>query len=234
MLSSPLHRLLVPTTLLVLGISGSAAAQQTLGELYASDASVKGSVMLAGSGTSVFSGSSIQAGAQAATLKLERGGSLLVCEGTKLSSDRVADRPRAAVQPEQRQRGAELSPGRGGGHAADARSAAAAARSGNRACRGAGYAAGRYLRAVVALEPVGHRGFRDHGRRHLSGEVRRSGAVSWRTSGRFEPVKTELRMSDIAADPGGQGGSTTSAAGPSPSPLSRWPARRCRRRRSST
>ena len=41
--------------------------------------------MLAGSGTSVLSGSSIQAGAQAATLKLERGGSLLVCEGTKLS-----------------------------------------------------------------------------------------------------------------------------------------------------
>ncbi len=41
--------------------------------------------MLAGSGTSVLSGSSIQAGTQAATLKLDRGGSLLVCEGTKLS-----------------------------------------------------------------------------------------------------------------------------------------------------
>ncbi len=66
-------------------MSGSAAAQQTLGELYATDASVKGSVVLAGSGTSVLSGSSIQAGAQAATLKLDRGGSLLVCEGTKLS-----------------------------------------------------------------------------------------------------------------------------------------------------
>ncbi len=62
-----------------------AAAQQAIGELYATDASVKGSVILAGSGTSVLSGSSIQAGAQAATLKLERGGSLLVCEGTKLS-----------------------------------------------------------------------------------------------------------------------------------------------------
>jgi len=59
--------------------------QQAIGELYATDASVKGSVILAGSGTSVLSGSSIQAGAQAATLKLERGGSLLVCEGTKLS-----------------------------------------------------------------------------------------------------------------------------------------------------
>jgi hypothetical protein len=62
-----------------------AVAQQTIGELFAADASVKGSVILAGSGTSVLSGSSIQAGAQSASLKLERGGNLLVCEGTKLS-----------------------------------------------------------------------------------------------------------------------------------------------------
>src|SRR5579864_8504596 len=62
-----------------------ATAQQAIGELYATDASVKGSVVLAGSGTSVLSGSSIQAGAQSATLQLERGGSVLVCEGTKLS-----------------------------------------------------------------------------------------------------------------------------------------------------
>ena len=71
--------------LLVLAMNGTASAQQAIGELYATDASVKGSVVLAGSGTSVLSGSSIQAGAQAATLKLERGGTLLVCEGTKLS-----------------------------------------------------------------------------------------------------------------------------------------------------
>ena len=63
----------------------AAVAQQPIGELYATDASVKGSVILANSGTSVLSGSSIQAGAQAATLKLERGGNVLVCEGTKLS-----------------------------------------------------------------------------------------------------------------------------------------------------
>src|SRR5580658_10866273 len=72
-------------SLLVFVSQGSAAAQQAIGELYATDASVKGSVLLAGSGTSVLSGSSIQAGAQAATLKLDRGGSLFVCEGTKLS-----------------------------------------------------------------------------------------------------------------------------------------------------
>ncbi len=63
----------------------TAAAQQPIGQLYATDASVKGSVVLAGSGTSVLSGSSVQAGAQAATLQLDRGGMVLVCEGTKLS-----------------------------------------------------------------------------------------------------------------------------------------------------
>ena len=84
-MSSSLHRLWFPATLLVFAMHGSAAAQQAIGEVYASDASVQGSVVLAGSGTSVLSGSSIQAGAQPATLKLDRGGSLLVCEGTKLS-----------------------------------------------------------------------------------------------------------------------------------------------------
>jgi hypothetical protein len=73
--------------LLLCAVLNIAAQQQaqSIGELYATDASVKGSVILAGSGTSVLSGSSIQAGAQAATLKLDRGGSLFVCEGTKLT-----------------------------------------------------------------------------------------------------------------------------------------------------
>jgi hypothetical protein len=68
-----------------------AEAQQTLGELYATDARVKGAVVLAGSGTSVLSGSSIAAGVQTATLKLERGGSLLVCSGTNLSVNASAN-----------------------------------------------------------------------------------------------------------------------------------------------
>ncbi|HZP24881.1 MAG TPA: hypothetical protein VFB04_15660 [Terriglobales bacterium] len=84
-MSLPLHRLVVPIALLASALPISASAQQSIGELYATDASVKGSVILAGSGTTVLSGSSIQAGAQAATLKLERGGSLLVCQGTKLA-----------------------------------------------------------------------------------------------------------------------------------------------------
>ena len=78
------HRFLLPVVL-VLGTCCGVAAQQPLGELYATDARVKRAVILAGSGTSVLSGSSIAAGAQNATLKLERGGNLLVCSGTNLS-----------------------------------------------------------------------------------------------------------------------------------------------------
>ncbi len=86
-MQSSLHRLAFPLTLSICMLPSLAAGQQAqpIGQLFASDASVKGSVMLAGSGTSVLSGSSIEAGTQAATLKLDRGGSLLVCEGTKLS-----------------------------------------------------------------------------------------------------------------------------------------------------
>jgi hypothetical protein len=82
---SCLHRPAFFLGLLACGMPVAAAAQQPIGVLYASDASVKGSVLLAGSGTSVLSGSSIQAGAQSASLKLERGGTVQVCEGTKLS-----------------------------------------------------------------------------------------------------------------------------------------------------
>src|SRR5579875_1528026 len=84
MLSS-FHRCLFVTALAVSALHAPAWTQHVIGQLYASDASVKGSVVLAGSGTSVLSGSSIEAGTQAATLKLDRGGSVLVCEGTKLS-----------------------------------------------------------------------------------------------------------------------------------------------------
>ena len=67
------------------GTALSLHAQQNVGELYATDASVKGGVVLVNSGTKVLSGSSISAGEQAATLKLERGGSMLICPGTSLA-----------------------------------------------------------------------------------------------------------------------------------------------------
>jgi len=62
-----------------------ACAQQDVGELFATDASVKGAVVLANSGTKVMSGSSLSAGQQTATLKLERGGSMLICPNTSLA-----------------------------------------------------------------------------------------------------------------------------------------------------
>jgi hypothetical protein len=62
-----------------------AVGQQNVGDLFASDASVKGSIVLANSGTKVLSGSSIGAGEQAATLQLERGGSMLICPKTNLA-----------------------------------------------------------------------------------------------------------------------------------------------------
>ena len=68
---------------LVAGVT--AGAQQNVGELFASDASVKGGVVLANSGTKVMSGSSISAGQQTATLKLERGGSMMICPNTSLA-----------------------------------------------------------------------------------------------------------------------------------------------------
>jgi len=80
-----LSRVAPPLLLILCGVSCPVFAQQSVGELYATDASVKGSVILAGSGTTVLSGSQIAAGSRTATLKLERGGSVLVCPGTSLS-----------------------------------------------------------------------------------------------------------------------------------------------------
>jgi len=71
--------------LVCLAAGVTASAQQNVGELFASDASVKGAVVLANSGTKVMSGSSISAGAQTATLKLERGGSMMICPNTSLA-----------------------------------------------------------------------------------------------------------------------------------------------------
>ncbi len=58
---------------------------QSVGEVFASDASVKGSVLLAGGGTQVMSGSTVSAGKSAASLKLSRGGEVRVCPGTSIS-----------------------------------------------------------------------------------------------------------------------------------------------------
>ena len=198
----PLHRYLVLSSVLVLGMGCTAAAQQTLGELYATDARVKGSVILAGSGTSVLSGSSIAAGAQTATLKLERGGSVLVCSGTNLS-----------VNASQSGRELMFSMNSGNlemnyplGAAADTlltpdlRLLLPRSRHRTHCCEGD--STRRHLRSVVAVERRLNRGFRDHGRCYLSGETKRSRPIQGRTSQPSHKYEAKLRVSDVSADTG--------------------------------
>ena len=65
--------------------AASLCAQNPVGEVFAADATVKGSVVLAGGGTKVLPGSSVTAGKQAATVRLGRGGEVRVCPGTSVS-----------------------------------------------------------------------------------------------------------------------------------------------------
>ena len=79
--SSRLLLLLLPFWFLAM----ASFAQVPVGDLYASDAAVKGSVVLAGSGTQLLSGSAATAGETTAVLRLRRGGDLNVCRGTRIT-----------------------------------------------------------------------------------------------------------------------------------------------------
>lgn len=69
----------------LLCLVSSAYAQKPVGDVYATDATVKGSVELAAGGTRLMSGSSVSAGDSTAVLKLARGGEVRVCANTNLS-----------------------------------------------------------------------------------------------------------------------------------------------------
>src|SRR5581483_8983829 len=58
---------------------------QEVGELYASDASVQGSVLLVAGGMKVLSGASVVAGNETALLRLNRGGNVRFCPRTSVS-----------------------------------------------------------------------------------------------------------------------------------------------------
>lgn len=64
--------------------SQTTSQDATLGQLFATDASVHGAMQLAGSGTQLMSGSTVSAGSAAATIKLTRGGEVRVCPGTSV------------------------------------------------------------------------------------------------------------------------------------------------------
>lgn len=78
-----LHTLLLTATLAAVSLSGY--AQSVIGEMYATDASVRGSVLFASGGTKIESGSSVTAGDAAAALKLARGGEVRICPRTTVS-----------------------------------------------------------------------------------------------------------------------------------------------------
>jgi hypothetical protein len=79
------RRWIAALCLLVVFLTASSAAQDALAEVFASDATVRGAVLLAGSGTKVLSGSSVSAGAQAAVVRLVRGGEVRVCPGNSVT-----------------------------------------------------------------------------------------------------------------------------------------------------
>jgi len=73
----------------VLSLGAELSAQQSsdgsIGEVFATDASVTGSVILAAGGTHVASGSTVSAGRSPASLRLDRGGEVRVCPGTSVN-----------------------------------------------------------------------------------------------------------------------------------------------------
>jgi len=61
------------------------SAQTPIGDVYSSDATIKGSVVFTAAGTRMMSGSSVRAGQSNASVKLIRGGELRVCQGSSVS-----------------------------------------------------------------------------------------------------------------------------------------------------
>lgn len=79
----PLH--LCVATALVFPLQVTAQSPATIGELFASETTAHGPVLLAGTGMSVVSGSQLSAGKSVATLRLERGGEVRICPNASIT-----------------------------------------------------------------------------------------------------------------------------------------------------
>jgi len=89
-------------------------AEAAIGEVFASDTSVQGSVVLAASGTSLLAGSTVDAGSAPALVKLRRGGAVRVCPGSSLSINSAQSaEAESAAAGSNRQSGLMLSLGTG-------------------------------------------------------------------------------------------------------------------------
>lgn len=73
------------SAMLLLGVVAAAVAQNPIGEVFASDANVRGSVKFVAGGMQVMSGSSLAAGESAALLRLVRGGEVRFCPRTSVT-----------------------------------------------------------------------------------------------------------------------------------------------------
>ncbi len=67
------------------------AESDVVGEVYASDASVQGSVIFASGGTRLLSGSTVSSGTASTALRLSRGGEVRICPGSNVQVNSVVN-----------------------------------------------------------------------------------------------------------------------------------------------
>ncbi len=77
--------LLMVCAIVTVAAPASVMAQAVVGQVFASDASVRGSVVLAQGGTNITSGSTVTAGESTALVRMNRGGELRICPSTSVS-----------------------------------------------------------------------------------------------------------------------------------------------------